>query len=82
MALDLQVTQVTINTDGSYNVYVQAVDTTTGKVLIKKTVTATSKEDLKNKVRPHWEAFKTHYEEHQILIAMANDAMDELEAET
>ena len=82
MAFDLKVTQVTINQDDSYNAYVQVVDTATGKVLIKKTVTATSKEDLKDKVRPHWEAFKTHYEQHQTLLAVANQAMDELEAES
>ena len=82
MALDLQVTQVTINPDGSYNAYVQVVDDTTGKILIKKTVTATGKEDLKDKVRPHWAAFKAHYELHQTLLAVANQAMDELEAES
>jgi len=82
MALDLQVAQVTINNDGSYNSYVQVVDDATGKVLIKKTVTATSKEDLKDKVRPHWTAFKEHYEQHQTLLVVANQAMDELEAES
>lgn len=81
MALDLQVTQVTINEDNTYNAYVQVVDDITKKVLISKAITASDKEDLKNKVRPHWEQFKQYYEQQQLILSIANQAMDELEAE-
>lgn len=79
--IDLQVTQVTVNDDGTFNVYVQVYDDVKQKVLVKKTVTASSKEDLKNKVRPHWIAFKEYYDQQQLYLTVANQAMDELEAE-
>jgi len=81
MALDLKAVQVTVNEDETYNIYVQVVDTVTGKVLRQKTFTANTINNLKDQVRPLWTEFKAEYEEHQNLLSLANDAMDELEAE-
>jgi len=81
MALDLKVSQVTVNEDGSYNVYIQVVDDITQKVLINKSVTASNGAELKDKVRPHWVKFKADYEAQQAIVAFANEKMDELEAE-
>ena len=81
MSITLQATQVTINDDGTYNVYVRVYDTVAQKTLIQKSVTVNGKEELKDKIRPHWFKLKAHCERQQSLLCVASQAMAELEAE-
>jgi len=81
MVLELKANQATANKDGTYNVFVQVIDTVSGKILKTKSYTVKDLEDLKDQVRPHWQEFKNDQSKQENLLLLANQALDELEAE-
>ena len=81
MALTLKVQQVVKEPDGIYSVYAEAVEDITGKVVDRKCVQGSTKEEIKDALRPSWEALKTSHANKQIILALAEEALAELEAE-
>jgi len=81
MTIELKLQQVTIEPGGLYAVYAQAIETETGKVIAKKCVEGSNKEEIKDALRPAWVKIKADYETYQIIKAAAEAALAELEAE-
>jgi len=81
MALEMECQQVYREESGVITVTVNLIESTNQKVLGRKTFQGNTKEELKDLIRPVWQDEKTKYDEKAVLLAIANAALDELEAE-
>ena len=81
MALEMKCVKIYKEEDGRITVNVDLIESEDGTVLGRKTFQGTTKEELKNMIRPVWQKMKTNYDNHPSLLAIANEALDEIEAE-
>ena len=77
--MEIQVYQVTKQEDGSYAASLKLIEG--DKILKKKTVVASTKEEFKNKIRTFKVAMENQALEHQTLMDIVQTAIDEVMAE-
>ena len=81
MTIELKLQQVTKELTGLYSVYANVVETETGKILSKKCAQGSTLTQIKDALRPFWTEAKADYNNYQTMRAIAEAALDELEAE-
>lgn len=78
MALIMEVQQVVEEDDGTYSVYIKFLDNADQRILGKLTIQGATKTELKDKLRPKWQAALAIYSEKITLKNIAQQAVNEL----
>lgn len=74
--------QVVKEESGIYTVYVNFIEDLDGSILGKKSFQGHNVEELKDVIRPAWTKQKDNYDQKAAWLLIANQALDELEAES
>jgi len=81
MSVEMQLQQVVKDESGMITMYVNFVDSVTGKRLKQKCVQGRDKDEIKAAIAPVFEKIKKQNEQDQALKDMATAALSELAAE-